>query len=227
MTTMVDILKCSAKSEIILNLMTGFMGRFFEVEPLEEAFNLLIGKDEGDNTWKPIVLQEKTMKEKVKQFLELYIQTLSEGQYDRVYTCLFEMINQYNRLLYNLLFVSHHSVGFKTMKLAMRKTTQDHNTFRFSAYDIKKNPDLKPIEISIEILTRDILTHFSGKTVSGEDITDFINKSPVLVQTYKNKLKKSLQQYEKEESPAKKSRRFDSKSFSFPPVPPADEMELS
>lgn len=222
MTLMQNILNRSQKAEIIVNLMTGFIRRFFRLDSRTKAINLLIGENEEDSFWKPIILEQNAA-DGVINFLDLYEKQLKSMCGTDIKSCLFWMRDDRNRLLYNLYFVSHHDKGFVQMKRAMNKVSQSEKSFKFSAFVDKKHPELEKEMVTVEEVKADILQRFEGQEVSGSAITAAIESSPNLIQKYRNPLKRELNEYKT--SPDAKRSKFDNTNYYIPKQPKDDGVD--
>lgn len=198
MTLMQKIIQTTNKAEILINLMTGFLQRFMKLDSNARAINLLVGQEECDATWKPIVLDDINAKgiEKMNKFLDHYSDKISEQAANETHIAVFEMRNKRNVLLYNLFSVCQHKMAFFKMKEAMRKCSQSDLDFKYSSFKAK-DPNLTRDTLQIENLVQDIVQHFNGgefqgRAILGSDITEFINEDAVLYQRYKRELTKSL-----------------------------------
>ncbi len=218
MTLMQKIVRTTTKAEILINLMTGFLQRFLTLDSHARAINLLIGQEECDGTWKPIVLQDLNAKgiEKMNLFLDHYSDKISEQA--ETFVAIFEMRNNRNRLLYNLFFVCQHEKAFFKMKESMRKCSQSDVDLRYSSFKAK-DPNFTRETLEIENLVQDIVQHFKvdqfrGRDILGSEITQFINDDAVLYQRYKTKLTKHLDEFRTNKIKGVRQ-KFDEMTFYF------------
>lgn len=179
--------------------MTGFIQRFNTIDNRERAINLLIGNDENDSSWKTLVPTGSNAHDKIKIFLDLYYQNISEVVTGNVYPTLFQMKDKGNKLLYHLFHLSRHESGFIRMKVAMRSNSQSDYTFQFSSFQASQ-PQFKRECVNIEKLEQDIVKYFSGNQfkdtyILGYQISNFLNKDNNLFQRYRGELKKRMEKY--------------------------------
>jgi three-Cys-motif partner protein len=112
------------------------------------------------------------------------------------YVLRFSMRNKRNTEVYQLFFLSNHIRGFEKMKEAMWQGSDTEN-FEFSDAN---NPNQLPLfdkdEDAINNLQSTLMTKFSGKSVSGKDIREFVIKDTPYVNKHKTKALRELRKCE-------------------------------
>jgi three-Cys-motif partner protein len=161
------ILNCP-QCEVLVTFMEGFIVRF-----TDELFAKTNDELFGTPDWRKV--KEKTDPEERKDFLL----GLYQAQMEKNTGCFvrgFEMKDKNGRTIYYLVFATKHVKGMEVMKEAMWK--QDPTgTYSFSD---RTNPNQKRLfEYSNEVWWTeaaggDVYAHFKGKTVSVEDVANFV-----------------------------------------------------
>lgn len=159
------------RTEVFVNFMYEDINRFIKLPSLQTHFNSLFGTEE----WKTILenINSYTSAERRYFLHKLYKNQLNKAGFK--YVISFEMKNEKNATDYFLYFGTNHILGLEKMKDAM--WTVDHSgAYTFSDYDYNQR-QLKFVEFDepdLTILSDILLDHFSGETVTGKVVKDYI-----------------------------------------------------
>ncbi|MEA1964879.1 MAG: three-Cys-motif partner protein TcmP [Candidatus Aerophobetes bacterium] len=155
------------KCEVLINFMYHDINRFISDLNKAKHFDLLFGTE----AWREIATLKDPQERKLKT-LNLYQKELEEEAKIK-YVRFFEMINKSNQTEYFLFFGTNNLEGLRQMNVAMRKV-DPRGAFQFSDRTNPNQMVLFTPEPNYELLKKLIIREFSGKTVSVEEIDEFV-----------------------------------------------------
>jgi len=171
------------RCEVLITFMYEDINRFVSDERLWENLISTFGTDR----WKE-VLPEKDPQRRVCMLHDIYKAQLEHAaKIDFVRS--FKMINKTNKTDYFLFFGTNNIIGLKKMKEAMWKI-DDSGFFQFSdaTYD-PSQPTLFKMEPDYFKLKQGILSNFNGKTISVEELENFVlTQTPFRETHYKRQI---------------------------------------
>lgn len=190
MSTISRLMK-NEKCEVLINFMHDFINRFlaFENEANEAHYDRLF----GTGSWRMIIEQQLTPRDRERQLHDLYqrqLQTTGGAKYARS----FRMVNDRNHTEYYLFFGTNSLLGLDKMKQAMWKVDPT-GTFSFSDLSNPDQPFLfspVPEYYKLEALLQ---AQFSGKSVTVRQIEEYIiADTPFCSNQYKTAVLKPMEQ---------------------------------
>ena len=200
------------RCEVLITFMYEEINRFITDHRLWDSLNETFGTDK----WRQVI---QVISESDSQRREVLLHSIYKEQLEHEanikFVQSFKMTNKINKTDYFLFFGTNNIVGLKKMKEAMWKIDES-GSFQFS--DATYNPSqpmLFQIQPNFDQLERIILNNFKNKSVSGEELENFIlTQTPFRETHYKRQI---LAQMEKAgkikvKCPGQKRRKM-----SFPP----------
>lgn len=166
-------------SEILINLSTDPINRFFEQTSVETALNKLFGMPTGAR------IKDLSSDDRAEAIADLYIRRLKE---DAGFRCARKFVMEFpaGHIGYHLVFGSHSIDGLKAVKAAMWKVDPS-GTFRFAdrfagqlVLFAGDNVDFRPLRAALA-------GKFSGETVSIEQVVDFVVRETPYLDTHVKK----------------------------------------
>lgn len=155
------------KCEVLINFMYHDINRFISDPNKARHFDLLFGTE----AWREIATLKDPQERKLKT-LSLYQKQLEEEAKIK-YIRFFEMINKFNQTEYFLFFGTNNLEGLRQMNAAMWKV-DPRGAFQFSDRTNPNQTVLFTPEPNYQMLKKLIIREFSGRTVSVEEIDEFV-----------------------------------------------------
>lgn len=155
------------KCEVFINFMYEFVNRFILREGQENVMTSLFGTKE----WAGLNLKGKNSSQRKVAIHDLY-QTQLEN-YAAAFVRSFEMRGVKNATKYFMFYGTNHKLGLEKMKDAMWKVDTG-GSYLFSDYTDRNQAVLFEEEPNYEQLKQLLRANFSGKTVSIEQVEEFV-----------------------------------------------------
>ena len=178
--------------ELLFNLMTEELSRFFEVDKINESLKLLYGIEDTSTIKDKI--KDKKGKERIKIITSFYKKRLLEV--GALYTLNFDIQRETGHYKMSLVYATKNINGFDTMKDVLNKlSSKETSDFE---YLVDKSGgqmrlDLYPKEeIIIEELADYIYKIYKGKTIKSIIVKNETKKHPYIPSSYYNKAMKLL-----------------------------------
>ena len=176
--------------EILINFNYRDVNRFLGDATKARHFDSLFGTDE----WRKIAISQDPGERKLKT-QQLYQKQLEKEANIR-YVRFFEMINKLNQTEYFLFFGTNSIKGLKEMKRAMWKV-DPRGRYRFSDRTDPRQKVLFEPEPDYNLLKKLIIEKFRGKTVSVEQIEQFVLvETPFRETHFKTRILKPMEETE-------------------------------
>jgi len=196
------------KCEVLITFMYEEINRFIADKRLWDGLNETF----GTNKWQLVISESDSQKREILLHNIYMEQLIQEANIKFVHS--FKMTNKINKTDYFLFFGTNNIVGLKKMKEAMWKVDET-GAFEFSdaTYD-PAQPMLFQIEPDYDQLKKTIIENFKKKSVSVEELENFIlTQTPFRETHYKKQL---LAPMEKTEEINVESLNPKRRKFTFP-----------
>lgn len=154
------------RSEILINLSTDPINRFFEQSSVETPLNELFGMSTEER------IKDLPSDDRAEAIARLYIERLSD-EAGFGFTREFVMEFPPGHVGYHLVFGSHSSDGLEAVKAAMWQVDPS-GAFRFADHLAGQRFLFTGDDIDFEPLRAALIQQFGGRTVSIEEIIDFV-----------------------------------------------------
>lgn len=161
----------NSRTEVFVNFMYEDINRFIKLESLQHLYNRLFGTEK----WNAILDNIDNYSSADRRYFlhKLYKDQLNEAGFK--YVISFEMKNEKNSTDYFLYFGTNHVKGLEKMKDAMW-SVDNSGAYTFSDYE-HNQLQLRFVEFDqpdLSILADELLSNFTGKTVTGEIVKNYI-----------------------------------------------------
>jgi len=179
--------------ELLFNLMTEELSRFFEVDTINESLKLLYGIDDTSEVKNKI--KNKKGKERINIITNFYKKRLLEV--GASYTLNFDIQRETGHYKMSLVYATKNVTGFDTMKSVLNKlSSEDSSGFEYLVDKSggQMHLDFYPKEENIvKELADYIYKIYEGKRIKSSIVKNETKKHPYIPSSYYNKAMKLLE----------------------------------
>lgn len=209
------LLKKYDKVELLFNLMTEELSRFFEVDKIDNSLKLLYGINDTSEIKK--LIKDKVGKDRINVITDFYKKRLLDV--GASYTLNFDIQRETGHYKMSLVYATKNINGFDTMKTVLNKLSSEESS-GFEYLVDKSGGQMQLVfypkeETIIKELSDYIYKLYGGKRVSSKEIRSEIKKHPYIPSSYFTKAMKNLTENNKIESVIKIS-GIQARKNSFP-----------
>ncbi|MHC1597923.1 MAG: three-Cys-motif partner protein TcmP, partial [Methermicoccaceae archaeon] len=153
--------------EVFINFMVGAVNRWAPDPQKANSLDRFFGCHE----WADVTEIEDTS-QRINAYADLYEAQLRDAA-EIKYIWRFKMVNRFNQTSYFLFFGTNHKEGLRVMKYAMWSVDVTKGSIFSDRVDPQQSTLFEP-KPNLQPLQNTLLEHFSGETVSIEQIEDFV-----------------------------------------------------
>ncbi len=193
------------KVELLFNLITEELSRFFEVDKIDNSLKMLYGINDTSEIKKKI--KDKTGKDRINVITDFYKKRLIDA--GASYTLNFDIQRETGHYKMSLVYATKNINGFDTMKMVLNKLSSEESS-GFEYLVDKSGGQMHLVfypkeEIIIKELSDYIYKLYNGKRTLSKEIKSEIKKHPYIPSSYYTKAMKNLTENNKIESVIKTS----------------------
>lgn len=192
-----ELLKKYKNVELLINLMTEELSRFFEVDKINKSLKILYGIE--DTTIIKKEIKNKTGKDRINTITNYYKNRLLEV--GALHTLNFDIQRETGHYKMSLIYATKNTNGFDTMKEVLNKLSSDESSdfeYLVDKSGGQMHLDFYPKEDTIIIeLANYIFKLYKGKLIESKEIKDEIKKHPYIASNYYTKAMRLLQKENK------------------------------